>query len=116
MPPRLTQAERRLMTPPEEEALHRLPPQNIEAEQAVLGAVLLDNAAFPKALEILKENHFYREAHRKIFSGMRELFERNEPIERAVVDYIAGMTDQFSLHTAEGLRPGIASNVFVGRV
>ncbi len=68
------------MTPPEE-ALHRLPPQNIEAEQAVLGAVLLDNAAIPKALEILKENHFYREAHRKIFSGMRELFERNEPID-----------------------------------
>jgi dGTPase len=43
-------------------------------------------------------------------------FERNEPIERAVADYIAGMTDQFSLHTAEGLRPGIASDVFMGRV
>ena len=43
-------------------------------------------------------------------------FARGEPIERVALDYIAGMTDQFALHTAEGLRPGIASDVFVGRV
>ena len=43
-------------------------------------------------------------------------FERNDPVDQVAVDYIAGMTDQFALHTAEGLRPGIASDVFVGRV
>ena len=43
-------------------------------------------------------------------------FERNDPIEKVALDYIAGMTDQFALHTAEGLRPGIASDVFVGRI
>ncbi|MFQ5691741.1 MAG: replicative DNA helicase [Nitrospinota bacterium] len=69
------------MTPTEQEILHRVPPQNLEAEQAVLGAALLDNSAFPKILEVIKERHFYREAHRKVFSAMLELFERNEPID-----------------------------------
>jgi hypothetical protein len=41
-------------------------------------------------------------------------FVRGEPVERVALDYIAGMTDQFAPHTAEGLRPGIASDVFVG--
>ena len=66
---------------PEEEVIHRVPPQNLEAEQAVLGAVLLDNAAIPKVLEMIRERHFYREAHRKIFSAMLGLFERNEAID-----------------------------------
>jgi replicative DNA helicase len=57
------------------------PTTNIEAEQAVLGAVLLDNAAFPKAREVIEERSFYREAHRKIFSGMRELIDSDEPID-----------------------------------
>ncbi len=69
------------MTSPEQELLHKVPPQNLEAEQAVLGAILLDNAAFPKALEVIKERQFYREAHRKIFASMSDLFERNEPVD-----------------------------------
>jgi dGTPase len=43
-------------------------------------------------------------------------FLRTDSVDRVALDYIAGMTDQFALHTAEGLRPGIASDVFVGRV
>ena len=43
-------------------------------------------------------------------------FARNDPVDQVALDYIAGMTDQFALHTAEGLRPGIASAVFTGRV
>jgi dGTPase len=43
-------------------------------------------------------------------------FERKDPVDLVALDYIAGMTDQFALHTAEGLKPGIASDVFVGRV
>jgi replicative DNA helicase len=69
------------MTPTQEEVLHKVPPQNLEAEQAVLGAVLLENGAFAKILENIKEKHFYREAHRKIFLAMQDLFERNEPID-----------------------------------
>ena len=43
-------------------------------------------------------------------------FQRNDPIDRVALDYISGMTDQFALHTAEGLKPGIASDVFTGRI
>lgn len=45
----------------------------------MLGAVLLENEALPKALEILRPDDFYRESHRQIFKAMAELFEKNEP-------------------------------------
>ena len=63
------------------QALHKLPPQSIEAEQSVLGGILLDKEAIYRVLEILKEEDFYRESHRKIFRGMVYLFEKNEPID-----------------------------------
>lgn len=44
----------------------RVPPQNIEAEQAVLGAMLIDKEAIAKATEVLSADDFYREAHRVI--------------------------------------------------
>ncbi|MEW6215687.1 MAG: DnaB-like helicase N-terminal domain-containing protein, partial [Nitrospirota bacterium] len=61
--------------------LDRLPPQNIEAEQSVLGAILIDNDALPKALEVLDPEDFYKQSHRKIFNAMTELFNKNEPID-----------------------------------
>ncbi len=60
---------------------NRLPPQNLEAEQSILGAVLIDNDALPKALEILDPEDFYKGSHRKIFYAMTELFDRNEAID-----------------------------------
>ena len=47
----------------------KLPPQNLEAEQSVLGAVLLDNSAMAKAMELLVEENFYRTSNRKIYRG-----------------------------------------------
>ncbi len=61
--------------------LDRLPPQNIEAEQSVLGAVLLENDAIASVIELLEPRDFYREAHKKIFTSMIGLYERNEPID-----------------------------------
>ncbi|MBI5055486.1 MAG: replicative DNA helicase [Nitrospirae bacterium] len=61
--------------------LDRLPPQNIEAEQSVLGAVLLENEAIAAAVEQLTPNDFYKDSHRKIFISMIELYEKNEPID-----------------------------------
>ena len=61
--------------------LDRLPPQNIEAEQSVLGAVLLENEAIATVIEHLTPGDFYKEAHRKIFIAMLELYEKNEPID-----------------------------------
>lgn len=66
-------------------ALDRLPPQNIEAEQSVLGAILLENEALPKAIEILSPEDFYKGSHRKIFNTMIDLFEKNEPIDLITV-------------------------------
>lgn len=64
-------------------------PQNIEAEQSVLGAILIDNEAISSAIEILEPSDFYRETHRKIFSAMIELFERREPIDLiTLTDYM----------------------------
>jgi len=61
--------------------LKKLPPQNIEAEQSVLGAILIDNIALTTALELLSYEAFYKDSHRKIFIAMTELFEKNEPID-----------------------------------
>ncbi len=60
-------------------SLHRIPPQNLEAEHSILGGILLDNQALNAALEILTARDFYSEAHRKIFSAILELSDRNEP-------------------------------------
>ena len=60
----------------------RLPPQNVDAEQSILGAVLLENSALSKALEVIVEEDFHRGAHRTIFAGMVELSERNEVVDQ----------------------------------
>ena len=60
----------------------RLPPQNVDAEQSILGAVLLENSALNKALEVIVEEDFHRGAHRTIFAGMLELSERNEVVDQ----------------------------------
>jgi replicative DNA helicase len=62
-------------------AFERIPPQNLEAEISVLGAVLQDPAALLKAMEVLRPPDFYKEAHRKIFGACLDLFERNEPVD-----------------------------------
>jgi replicative DNA helicase len=57
----------------------KVPPQNTEAEQSVLGGILIENEALNKIVEILDSDDFYREAHRKIFKSMIALSEKNEP-------------------------------------
>ncbi|HZO87865.1 MAG TPA: replicative DNA helicase [Chthonomonadaceae bacterium] len=59
----------------------RIPPQNLEAEQAVLGSMLIERPAVEKAAEILKPEDFYRDAHRYIFEAMLALAERDEPVD-----------------------------------
>jgi len=58
---------------------HRLPPQNLEAEQCVLGSILLQQGALVKIVELVAPSDFYREAHKFIFNAMVALFEKNEP-------------------------------------
>lgn len=66
----------------------RVPPQNIEAEQCVLSAMLLDREAIVKATEILTSGDFYREAHRVIFNAMLELYNKNEVVDMVTVTEI----------------------------
>ena len=58
---------------------HKLPPQNIEAEQSILGGILIENEAVNRVMEILDADDFYRDAHRKIFNALINLSERDEP-------------------------------------
>jgi replicative DNA helicase len=62
-----------------EVAALRVPPHSIEAEQSVLGAVLLDNQAWEKIGDVLKEDDFYRHDHRLIWQHLARLLERNQP-------------------------------------
>ncbi|MFV0438515.1 MAG: replicative DNA helicase [Desulfopila sp.] len=59
--------------------LAKVPPQNLEAEQSVLGSILLRDKAFGTVLEILKPGDFYRDGHRIIYEAMIDLFDANEP-------------------------------------
>ncbi len=59
----------------------RIPPQAIDAEMAVLGSMLLNAEAVTDALEILKPEHFYKEAHQKIFAAVQALVERGQAVD-----------------------------------
>ena len=61
-----------------ESELEKIPPQNIEAEKALLGCMLIDEDARIKVFETVKKDFFYAPAHQQIFSSMVKLFERNE--------------------------------------
>jgi replicative DNA helicase len=62
-------------------SLQKLPPQNIEAEQSILGSILIDNDILYDVIDILTDGNFYRDAHRKIYRGILALFEKNEPVD-----------------------------------
>jgi replicative DNA helicase len=59
----------------------RVPPHSLEAEVSVLGAALLSRNAASEAVEVLKSDHFYRNAHRVVFEGIQDLLSQGEPID-----------------------------------
>lgn len=61
--------------------LTKIPPHNIEAEESLLGAVMIDQEALAKVIDIIKPEDFYKDSHRLIFETMLDLFERHEPID-----------------------------------
>ena len=62
-----------------------VPPHNIDAEQSVLGAVLIDQNAIEKCQEILTPDDFYREAHQALFESFLSLCAKSEPIDTITV-------------------------------
>src|SRR5574344_1896240 len=63
----------------------RIPPQNIEAEQAVLGAMLIDKEAVTIVADKLQAGDFYREAHKVIYDAMMELHNKQQPVDLLTV-------------------------------
>ncbi len=63
------------------EMIQRIPPNNIEAEQSVLGAMLLDKEAISTATEYISGDDFYREAHKEIFEAIVDIYNRGEPVD-----------------------------------
>lgn len=61
--------------------VNKVPPHSVEAEQSVLGSMLLDKEAIIIVLEFLQGVDFYKEAHKEIFEAMYDLFERDRPVD-----------------------------------
>ena len=59
----------------------KIPPQNIEAEQAVLGSLLIDKNTIFRVADILSSQDFYSPVHEKIYSGILSLYEKRQPID-----------------------------------
>ncbi len=59
----------------------RVPPQAVDLEEAVLGAMLLEQIALSNVIDILKEDVFYKEAHQKIFAAILSLFANSQPVD-----------------------------------
>ena len=68
-------------TSPSPELSEKLPPQSIEAEQSLLGCLMIDKNAIVRVVDILSPEDFYRKNHQEIYSVCQELFEKGEPID-----------------------------------
>jgi replicative DNA helicase len=63
----------------------RIPPHSVEAEQSVLGGLLLDNQAYDKISDLVSESDFYRDEHRRIFRAIQRMLERAKPVDVVTV-------------------------------
>ncbi|MCZ8517418.1 replicative DNA helicase [Paenibacillus filicis] len=81
--------------------MDRIPPQNLEAELAVLGAVLLDGDALITAMERINSDDFYRPAHQLIYEAMIEIAEANEPVD--LITLTARLQDKQQLEEVGGI-------------
>jgi len=82
--------------------VQRIPPNSAEAEQSVLGAMLLDKEAISTATELISGEDFYREAHKEIFEAIVDIYNRGEPVDlitlteklktRNTLDVVGGIT------------------------
>jgi len=66
---------------PLHEQAGRMPPQAVDVEQSVLGAMLIEREAIPRAIEVLPADAFYEPRHQRIYAAMQALFERGNPVD-----------------------------------
>lgn len=79
----------------------RIPPHNTDAEQSVLGAMLLDKDAIIEATEIIGANDFYKEAHTEIFEAILNIYNRDEPVD--LVTLSEELTQRKTLESIGGI-------------
>ena len=71
----------------------KIPPQNLEAEKACLGSMLLDREAIEAAIDVLKDEDFYRYQHRIIFDAILELYKQSIPVDVVTItDYLKSVS------------------------
>ena len=86
----------------ESAVIGRIPPHSVEAEQSILGAMILDKEAINTAVEIIKPEDFYKEANGEIYEAILVLFNKNEPVDlitlseelkrRGTLEHVGGVT------------------------
>src|SRR5437763_12875213 len=89
-PPRARPDTRRCRMSPDREAPDRLPPQNLDAERSVLGSMLRDNHVIGDVVNVVRAEHFYTDAHQKIFQAVVTLYiDRGQPADLVTLaDYL----------------------------
>lgn len=95
---------------------YKVPPHNLEAEQTILGGILINNDALNQVVDILSSEDFYREAHTHIYEGMLRLYNRDDPVdlvtlsqilkEKAILDKVGGTDYLASLAEATSTSAG----------
>lgn len=70
------------------EMMGKIPPHSLEAEQSALGAMILDKDAVTEVVELITDEDFYKEAHKAIFRGIIDLYNRNEPVDMVTLSEI----------------------------
>ncbi|MFY0687381.1 MAG: replicative DNA helicase [Cyclobacteriaceae bacterium] len=78
---------RRMQVKEPVDMLGKLPPQAVDIEEAVLGALMLERDALTTVIDILKPQSFYREAHQHIYEGIVQLFNNSEPVDIKTVTH-----------------------------
>jgi replicative DNA helicase len=73
------------LTPPVGEGMGKVPPQALELEEAVLGALMLEKDALSSVIDILKPESFYKNAHSQIYEAIRTLFNESQPVDLLTV-------------------------------
>ncbi len=76
-------------------------PQNVEAEQSVIGSMIIDKTSIAQALEVLKTEDFYKDSHKVIFEAIVELFQKDIPID--MVTLIEHLRSKDKLESAGGI-------------
>lgn len=85
-----------------EKSIGRIPPQSIEAEESILGSMIVDKTAINTAIEIVRPDDFYRQSNGEVYSAIIDLFNKNEPVDlitlqeelkrRGTLESIGGVT------------------------